>query len=98
MVSELSLSQRERISKKLVEAELGSSAAAKQARALRDAVKKLQRDRHFSSVYATAVMEQKDLLLEKLVEFETTNKALRKLLRAQQAYEVSSNEDGLVIC
>ena len=45
-------------------------------------------DRHFSSAHATDVAEQKELLLERLAEFDTSNKSLRKLLRAQQAHEV----------
>jgi len=39
-------------------------------------------------MHAIDVNDQKDLLLDRLVEFDTSNKSLRKLLRAQQAHEV----------
>ena len=48
----------------------------------------LSQDRRFSSIHAMDVNDQKDLLLDRLVEFDTSNKSLRKLLRAQQAHEV----------
>ena len=44
--------------------------------------------RHFSSVHASDVAEQKDLLLERLADLDTSNKTLRKLLRTQQTQEV----------
>ena len=40
--------------------------------------------------------EQKDLLLERLAEFDTSNKALRRLIRSQQSHEV--RRGGGVVC
>ena len=81
--------QKERLVQKLMESEVDSTSVTKQVSSFRDAVRKLQRDKRFSSVYAKNVSEKKDLLLEKLAQFESSNKSLRKLLRGQHAHESS---------
>ncbi len=83
------MKHRNRLSKKLIELEMDSATLCKQADTFREAVRKLQKDRRFLSVYAADVVEQKDRLLDQLAQFECSNKTLRKLLRAQQIQEVS---------
>uniref|UniRef100_A0A673IC32 Outer dense fiber protein 2 n=1 Tax=Sinocyclocheilus rhinocerous TaxID=307959 RepID=A0A673IC32_9TELE len=68
--------------RKLLEAEMDSSAAAKQVSALRETEKKM------SGSDSTLLTRQKELLLQKLETFESTNRALRHLLREQHSREV----------
>uniref|UniRef100_A0A672M3P7 Outer dense fiber protein 2 n=1 Tax=Sinocyclocheilus grahami TaxID=75366 RepID=A0A672M3P7_SINGR len=70
--------------RKLLEAEMDSSAAAKQVSALRETEKKL------SGSDSTLLTRQKELLLQKLETFESTNRALRHLLREQHSREIES--------
>lgn len=44
-----------------------------------------------SAADTTLLTRQREMLLQKLDEFERTNKALRRLLREQQATEVLSD-------
>uniref|UniRef100_A0A8C1ZJD1 Outer dense fiber protein 2 n=1 Tax=Cyprinus carpio TaxID=7962 RepID=A0A8C1ZJD1_CYPCA len=68
--------------RKLLEAEMDSSAAAKQVSALREMnILKKRSD-------STLLTRQKELLLQKLETFESTNRALRHLLREQHSREV----------
>lgn len=85
------MQQRDRLLKKLVEMEMDSTEVSRQANSLRDAIRKLQRERRFSSVYAADVAEQKDILLERLAQFESSNKTLRKMIRTQQSVESSKS-------
>ena len=85
------MQQTSRLLKKLVEMEMDSTEVSRQANGLRDAIRKLQRERRFSSVYAADVAEQKDILLEKLSQFESSNKTLRKMIRTQQSNESSKS-------
>ncbi|XP_077104773.1 outer dense fiber protein 2 isoform X5 [Siphateles boraxobius] len=70
--------------RKLLEAEMDSSAAAKQVSALRETEKKM------SGSDSTLLARQKELLLQKLETFEITNRALRHLLREQHSREMDS--------
>uniref|UniRef100_A0A671QQV9 Outer dense fiber protein 2 n=1 Tax=Sinocyclocheilus anshuiensis TaxID=1608454 RepID=A0A671QQV9_9TELE len=70
--------------RKLLEAEMDSSAAAKQVSALRETEKKM------SGSDSTLLTRQKELLLQKLETFESTNRALRHLLREQHNREMES--------
>ena len=88
-VDGVEVEQREKLLKKLVEMEMDSTEVSRQTNSLRDAIRKLQRERRFSSVYAADVAEQKDLLLERLAQFESSNKTLRKMIRTQQSNESS---------
>jgi hypothetical protein len=88
---DLELQQRDRLLKKLVAMEMDSTEVSRQANSLRDAIRKLQRERRFSSVYAADVAEQKDILLERLAQFESSNKTLRKMIRMQQSVESSKS-------
>lgn len=45
-------------------------------------------DKRMSAADTTLLTRQREMLLQKLDEFERTNKALRRLLREQQATEV----------
>ena len=96
--------------KKLMEAELDSSAATKQAASLKETLKKLEvlcrltasdirtfchHQTHLSSsMYATELAHQREALIQRLSEFNSTNRKLRTLLRDQQAKEVSELSTG----
>ena len=101
-------SHREQLMKKLMEAELDSSAATKQAASLKETLKKLEvrcrlpasdvrafhHHHHYqthlsSSMYSTELAHQREALVQRLSEFNSTNRKLRTLLRDQQAKEVS---------
>eukprot|EP00118_Oscarella_pearsei_P010833 m.68673 g.68673 ORF g.68673 m.68673 type:complete len:777 (+) comp35546_c0_seq3:117-2447(+) len=84
-------SQREVLLKKLIEAEVDGEATAKQAQALRDSVKKLERSRLVPASTAAEIRRQKDLLGERIRDFDTTNKTLRKMLRQYHKHEVSAS-------
>ena len=88
-MDDVEVQERERLLKKLIEMELDSTEVSRQANSLRDAIRKLQRERRFTSVYAADVAEQKDILLERLAQFESSNKTLRKMIRTQQSNESS---------
>nr|XP_055036809.1 outer dense fiber protein 2 [Misgurnus anguillicaudatus] len=77
--------------RKLLEAEMDSSAAAKQVSALREMVSQMFRSEKKLSGSDTSLMaRQKELLLQKLETFERTNRALRHLLREQHSREMDS--------
>ena len=48
----------------------------------------ISQDKRMSAADTTLLTRQREMLLQKLDEFERTNKALRRLLREQQATEV----------
>uniref|UniRef100_A0A9J7WYG5 Outer dense fiber protein 2 n=1 Tax=Cyprinus carpio carpio TaxID=630221 RepID=A0A9J7WYG5_CYPCA len=73
--------------RKLLEAEMDSSGAAKQVSALRETVSHMSRsasEKKISGSDSMLLARQKELLLQKLETFESTNRALRHLLREQQ--------------
>ncbi|KAI3361913.1 hypothetical protein L3Q82_012183, partial [Scortum barcoo] len=76
--------------RKLMEAEVNGTAAAKQVSALRESVSRQCRvgGSRLSASESSVLAHHKDLLLQKLEEFETTNKTLRNLLREQQESQV----------
>ncbi|XP_026052291.1 outer dense fiber protein 2 [Carassius auratus] len=79
--------------RKLLEAEMDSSAAAKQVSALRETVSNMSRnpsEKKMSGSDSTILTRQKELLLQKLETFESTNRALRHLLREQHSREMES--------
>uniref|UniRef100_A0A672S1L8 Outer dense fiber protein 2 n=1 Tax=Sinocyclocheilus grahami TaxID=75366 RepID=A0A672S1L8_SINGR len=73
--------------RKLLEAEMDSSAAAKQVSALHETV---SHEKKMSGSDSTLLTQQKELLLQKLEIFESTNRALRHLLREQHSREMDS--------
>ncbi|KAF4077516.1 hypothetical protein AMELA_G00209030 [Ameiurus melas] len=77
--------------RKLLEAEIDSTAAAKQVLALRDAVGRMSRtEKRMTGSDSSLLARQKDLLLQKLETFERTNRTLRHLLREQHEREMDS--------
>ena len=72
-------SERERLMKKLIETEMDGQATVKQIEELRDALRRLKEENRISGSDGTRLAKQKDLLLEKLADFEATNKALRRI-------------------
>lgn len=79
--------ERASLLKKLVEVEMDGKAAGEQMLKLRDTVRKLKEDKRMTAADTTLLTRQREMLLQKLDEFERTNKALRRLLREQQASE-----------
>ncbi|XP_054468269.1 outer dense fiber protein 2 isoform X2 [Anoplopoma fimbria] len=89
--------------RKLVEADVDVTAAAKQVSALRESVSKLcgAVGSRLSGSDSSVLACQKELLLQKLETFETTNRTLRHLLREQhssqmESIQVSEQKDALL--
>ncbi|XP_052220728.1 outer dense fiber protein 2-like isoform X8 [Dreissena polymorpha] len=82
--------EREKLMKKLIEVEMDGQCAAKQASSLRDLVRKFRQDSRISQADSARLSKQKDLLLEKLADFEATNRTLRRILREQHKQEVAA--------
>ncbi|XP_045923300.1 outer dense fiber protein 2 [Micropterus dolomieu] len=80
--------------RKLMEAEVDGTAAAKQVSALRESVSKLcsASGSRLSGSESSVLARQKDLLLQKLETFEATNRALRHLLREQHGSKTEQME------
>ncbi|XP_044028974.1 outer dense fiber protein 2 isoform X3 [Siniperca chuatsi] len=78
--------------RKLMEAEVDGTAAAKQVSALRESVSKLcsASGSRLSGSESSVLARQKELLLQKLETFEATNRTLRHLLREQHGSKVES--------
>ncbi|CAG5119721.1 unnamed protein product [Candidula unifasciata] len=81
--------EREKLMKKLIEAELDGQAASQQVRELKDLIRQLLDEHHFSAADQVRLAKQKDLFLKTLADFEATNRALRNLLRDQHRLEAS---------
>ncbi|XP_035523524.1 outer dense fiber protein 2 [Morone saxatilis] len=78
--------------RKLIEAEVDGTAAAKQVSALRESVSKLcgAAGSRLSGSESSVLARQKELLLQKLETFEATNRTLRHLLREQHGTQMDS--------
>uniref|UniRef100_A0AAY4CST4 Outer dense fiber protein 2 n=1 Tax=Denticeps clupeoides TaxID=299321 RepID=A0AAY4CST4_9TELE len=77
------LQEKDILLRKLLEAEMDGTAAAKQVSALRDTMSRMSRK-------SSLMVRQKELLLQKLETFEETNRALRRLLREQHGREMDT--------
>ncbi|XP_052789752.1 outer dense fiber protein 2-like isoform X4 [Mya arenaria] len=82
--------EREKLMKKLIEVEMDGQSAAKQASSLRDLIRKFRQDSRISQGDSAKLSKQKDLLLEKLADFEATNRTLRRFLREQHKQEAAA--------
>ncbi|KAM4635773.1 outer dense fiber protein 2 [Polymixia lowei] len=79
--------------RKLMEAEMDGTAAAKQVSALHESVSKIGSacgSKRFSGSESSVLAHQKELLLQKLETFEATNRTLRHLLREQHGCQMES--------
>uniref|UniRef100_A0A3B4YKG5 Outer dense fiber protein 2 n=1 Tax=Seriola lalandi dorsalis TaxID=1841481 RepID=A0A3B4YKG5_SERLL len=80
--------------RKLMEAEVDGTAAAKEMSALRESVSKLcsasVSEQRLSGSESSVLALQKELLLQKLETFEATNRTLRNLLREQHGSQMES--------
>ncbi|XP_074547169.1 outer dense fiber protein 2 [Halichoeres trimaculatus] len=79
--------------RKLMEAEVDGTAAAKQVSELRESVSKLCKgsgSRKLTGSESSVLARQKDLLLQKLETFEATNRTLRRLLREQHSTQMET--------
>ncbi|XP_040013920.1 outer dense fiber protein 2 isoform X4 [Xiphias gladius] len=81
---------KEALLRKLMEAEVDGTAAAKQVSALRESVSKLCSASKLSGSESSVLARQKELLLQKLETFEATNRTLRHLLREQHGSQMES--------
>ncbi|KAJ8285757.1 hypothetical protein GJAV_G00030590 [Gymnothorax javanicus] len=85
--TEVLLQQRDMLLRKLVEAEVDGTAAAKQASALKETVGKIRTEKRVSGPDLSLLGRQRDLLMQKLETFEGTNHTLRCLLRDYHRHE-----------
>ncbi|KAJ7988218.1 hypothetical protein DPEC_G00321320 [Dallia pectoralis] len=81
---------REALLRKLMEAEVDGTSAARQVSALRETVTKMRNTSKMSGSETSLLARQKELLLQKLETFEATNRTLRHLLREHRGREVES--------
>ncbi|BFZ20551.1 hypothetical protein BsWGS_23587 [Bradybaena similaris] len=81
--------EREKLMKKLIEAELDGQAASHQVRELKDLIRQLLDEHRWSAADQTRLVKQKDLFLKTLADFEATSRTLRSLLREQHRLEAS---------
>ncbi|XP_042251833.1 outer dense fiber protein 2 [Thunnus maccoyii] len=86
------LQDKDTLLRKLMEAEVDGTAAAKQVSALRESVSKLAgtSGSRLSGSDSSVLARQKELLLQKLETFEATNRTLRLLLREQHGSQMES--------
>ncbi|XP_067941225.1 outer dense fiber protein 2-like [Watersipora subatra] len=83
-----SLSQeRERLLKKLVEAEMDGQEAARQVGSVKDLVRRLRTENKMTSEDLKLLTIQRENLTAKLTAFEDSNRVLRRLLQDQHASE-----------
>uniref|UniRef100_A0A3P8YZJ5 Outer dense fiber protein 2 n=1 Tax=Esox lucius TaxID=8010 RepID=A0A3P8YZJ5_ESOLU len=80
--------EKEVLLRKLMEAELDGTSAARQVSALRETVTKMRSK--MSGSEGSLLARQKELLLQKLETFEATNRTLRHLLREQHGREMET--------
>ncbi|XP_050389972.1 outer dense fiber protein 2 isoform X4 [Patella vulgata] len=76
---------QEKLMKKLIEVEMDGQAVAQQIRETREVIRRLK-----DTTQSEKFTKQKDLLLEKLADFEATNRVLRRLLREQHSHEAAT--------
>ncbi|KAK6194419.1 hypothetical protein SNE40_000055 [Patella caerulea] len=76
---------QEKLMKKLIEVEMDGQAVAQQIRETREVIRRLK-----DTTQSEKFTKQKDMLLEKLADFEATNRVLRRLLREQHSHEAAT--------
>ncbi|XP_057289965.1 outer dense fiber protein 2-like [Hydractinia symbiolongicarpus] len=84
--------EKETLLNKLLQVDQEGREASKEVAKLRDACRKLKQDNRFTSSDVDALTQQKDKLLDKLEEFEGSNKRLRRLLREAQKHQESNQQ------
>ncbi|MGH0157218.1 UNVERIFIED_CONTAM: hypothetical protein FKN15_044026 [Acipenser sinensis] len=84
------LYEKDTLLKKLVETEMDGAAASKQVSALRETIGALKSEKRMSGSEVNLIARQKELLVQKLETFETTNRTLRHLLREQHSRETDA--------
>ncbi|XP_069119449.1 outer dense fiber protein 2-like isoform X6 [Argopecten irradians] len=94
--------EREKLMKKLIEVEMDGQSAVKHIGELRDVIRRLREENKLTHGDTIRYSKQKDILLEKLADFEATNRTLRRLLREQHhaeaaALRLGEQRDDLVI-
>uniref|UniRef100_A0A9J8BM32 Outer dense fiber protein 2 n=1 Tax=Cyprinus carpio carpio TaxID=630221 RepID=A0A9J8BM32_CYPCA len=82
--------------RKLLEAEMDSSGAAKQVYALKIFFYTFVQEKKISGSDSMLLARQKELLLQKLETFESTNRALRHLLREQQEVLLFTDSQNII--
>lgn len=56
---------------------------------VKSSLKKLQKDRRFVSVHASQLLENKDIFMDSLGQYEATSRSLHKMIRDQQTHQAS---------
>lgn len=78
----------EALMKKLVEVEMDGQACVKQIASLKETMRRLKEERKLSSNEHSAMAKQKGLLMERMSDFDTTNRQLRKILQDRHEEEM----------
>eukprot|EP00794_Sanderia_malayensis_P016219 gene16219-17852_t len=86
--------EKETLLRKLVEVEVDGQAAAEEVGKLRDTVRRLKHDKKLTVSDVSALSHQREILMQKLEGFESTNRALRKMLK--HAHNKEEQTDHLV--
>ncbi|GFN76801.1 outer dense fiber protein 2-like [Plakobranchus ocellatus] len=81
--------EREKLMKKLIEAEMDGQAAAQQVRELKDMIRRVKDEAHLTSAEQARLAKQKEAFLDTMADFESSNRTLRRLLRDQHRLEAS---------
>ncbi|XP_012992133.2 outer dense fiber protein 2-like isoform X1 [Esox lucius] len=80
--------ERDKLLRKLVEAEIDGTAVATQLTALNEAMGSTKKDKRLSEADAALLSRQQKLLKKKIETFDSTNRSLRELLRECNEREI----------
>ncbi|GFR89811.1 outer dense fiber protein 2 [Elysia marginata] len=83
--------EREKLMKKLIEAEMDGQAAAQQVKELRDIMRHVKEQACLTTADQARLAKQKEAFLDTMADFESTNRTLRRLLRDQHRLEASGH-------
>ncbi|RUS87173.1 hypothetical protein EGW08_005013 [Elysia chlorotica] len=83
--------ERERLMKKLIEAEMDGQAAAQQVKELREIMRRVKDETCLTLAEQARIAKQREAFLDTMADFESTNRTLRRLLRDQHRLEASGH-------
>jgi len=87
-------SEKEKLMRKLLDVEMEGRAAISEVTKLKETCKLMKHDKKLTSAEFSNLTYQRDTLLEKLEDFERSNKILRKLLKDAHNREELDRENG----
>lgn len=86
-------SEKDQLLRKLVEVEVDGKAAGQEVSKLRDHVRRLKQDKKLTISDVSEMTQQREILMQKLEDFDKTNRTLRMLLK--QAHKKEEQSDHL---